>query len=132
MFRINTDAVKSASYWLADGREELNRYVREIERIKPMIAGMSSMGNVIATLGNLQNDVKSEAAQEGLLFEVVRRITGTYENADENIEFRIENGKFRIVVQKYSMAGFNYNDVNRLSNSNINLKTLKELTELFY
>ena len=128
MFQINTDGVRSASYSIRDGGNQLNRHYYEIEDVKGLLSGLSGMVQVIATLNSLQNDVRLEARQEEALYETAQRIVIRYEDCEEGIIENMDNDKFGFGVTSPKNSLFR---LDKVDSGKVNIKVLKELLGLF-
>lgn len=127
MFEINTDDLKTAARIIQDGSRILYKNAYEIEDVKYLLQGISSMGPIIATLNVLEYDVRREAGQEDAIYDTGIRIARRYDDCEEDIINNMDNDKFRISHPVYTITGFGRDRVNR----NIDHKILDEILDLF-
>jgi hypothetical protein len=129
MFEIYTDGLRTASRAFAEGSGQLNRNAYDIEDVKHMLSGMSSMGAIISSLNYLQNDVRREASQERALFETGIWIARRYDDCEDEIISNMDNEKFEISVPQFRVIRFSRN---WRSNRRINMQVLNEILDLFH
>ena len=128
MFQISTDGVRSASYSIRDGSNQLNRKYHEIDDVMHMIRGLSGMNQVLTTLSRLQSNVRTEARQEEVLYETIRMIVSKYDECEDEIIENMGNGKFGFEVTSPRVSLFRSGNVNV---NRVDTKVLQELLELF-
>ncbi|MCR4596568.1 MAG: hypothetical protein K5673_07275 [Lachnospiraceae bacterium] len=129
MFDITTDNVRTASRFLFEGSLQLNRLAYDIGEVMELLEGMSGMDDVILTLKYLQNDVRTESKQEGILFDTSTKITAEYDETEEEILMNMDNSKFEMQIPQYRIASFSTGSGNH--NSRIDMRTMNELLEQF-
>lgn len=127
MFDISTEALKTARWAFQEGTQQLNRHYHEIEDVKQLLSGMSSMSRTMNTLTGLQSDIRRESLCEETLAEASMMIAIKYDNCEEEILSNIDNGKFGIKVTSPTIATFNYHN----NCKRINMTVLRELLEIF-
>ena len=129
MFEIYVDTVNGSGNRFLYNSEDMRVWSTQLIEIRDMISGMSGMEEIVDSLARLESEMKIESDNVLALYDAIRNITGTYNDAEDTIVDNITRiSPYGLSATITSIGSFSrgYKD----DRSKIDYSTLQELVSL--
>ena len=94
MFEINTESVRREYHIYSDGADDINRYRSEVLDVCNEVSSLSSMEDICGALEHIASDLSRENISMAAIAEAILRITGKFDDTEEEIISDIEKLRF--------------------------------------